>query len=266
MKWSYRTDMTGTGPSVTIYVDEYGDRGFSSKSSEYFCVTAILVPRESHRHMRAVVGGMRTVINTQRPLHWVDHFTAKQQDRRDMASRLCASIPGLVVVHTLAHKKTLISSDALKSDNTLFYHYATKLTLERAAFACQNWEGGSRLGRVVLAAIKGTIPSDTEAYYTRFQSGIRTRAPVDWLTPNVKVTTPETEDGLQLADLYQGMFATALNGTEADDKCGRHLIDVKHQVRRNPGGYAVGWGLKLYPESLIRQLICKAWWPSWGKI
>lgn len=251
-------------PAVTIYVDEYGDRGFSQKANPYFCVTAVLVPSEAHMQMRATISGMRATINTTKPLHWVDHFRPKHHDRRLLAAKMCAALDGVVVVYALAHKQTLICSDGLRTDNSRFYHYVTKLALERAAFALRSWPGGARHARVVLAAIKGTDPEDTLAYYRKIQGGGHTQAPVELLLPKAKVSTPGSEDGLQLADLHQGMFATALRNET--DSAGHYLWHVRKQVRRNPQGAAVSWGLKLYPPSLERDLAKTRWWPHWGQI
>lgn len=246
-------------PGVTVYVDEYGDRGFGPKASPYFCVTAVVVPQESHDFMRAVVGGLRHVVNTPKALHWVDHFTPKHQHRRDLASLMCAQIPGLLVVYALAEKRSLISSTELKKDGAIFYHYVTKLALERAAFSAAYWPGGRRTAKAVLAEIKNVAPDDTRAYFEKFRSGrAKSTAPTSVFLPNATIATPQQREGLQLADLYQGMFAAALQGDPFDADCARHLIQHRHQIRRSSRGDVLGYGIKIYGNNIDIRNRC--WW------
>ena len=42
----------GRLPKVEVYVDELGDRGFTSRSSQVFAMVAAMVPAESAPHMR----------------------------------------------------------------------------------------------------------------------------------------------------------------------------------------------------------------------
>lgn len=256
--------MSNTLSGAAIYIDEFGDRGFSGKASDWFCVTAVIVPDEAHDHMNAVIAGMASVIRTAKPLHWVEHFRPKRVDRREMASRLCASIPGVQVVYVLAHKKTLISSGELRSNNALFYHYVTKIALERAAYACKYWPGGPRVGRVVLEQIKNVAPEETKAYYAGFKRGFSSNAPLDCLHHDVKVETPDRRPGLQLADIYQGMLANALKGGAHDMECAQYVMRIRHQVRQHRSRGMLGYGVKVFGRESV--LTGRCWWESFSSL
>lgn len=109
---------------IEVFIDEYGDRGFGPQASRQFAMAALIVPREHLRHMRAIAIGLRGVINTPKPLHWVEHFTPKPKHawRRDLAAELLSGIPGAMLIFVLADKDSLEASPILKTDKDMFYN------------------------------------------------------------------------------------------------------------------------------------------------
>lgn len=247
-------------PKVEVYVDEYGDRGFSTKSSGVFAMTAVMVPAESAPHMRVVASGLRNEINTPKPLHWVEHFTPKPKHaaRRRLAADMVAAIPDVKVVYVIADKKTLIASEHLKHDQDAFYNYVTKLLLERVAYTAKYWPGGSRLALARLSSIKGTRDIDSISYLERVRDVRATNAPLQYLRWPPTWHGPERFDGLQIADLYMGMMGAALSGAHDDPLCAVHLLAHRAQIRRSPSGQLLGWGIKIYGDSSI--LTGRVWW------
>jgi hypothetical protein len=247
-------------PPVELYVDEYGDRGFTEKSSEVFAMTAVMVPGENAPHMRVVAAGLRAEINTAKPLHWVDHFTPKPKHaaRRQLAADMVASIPGLRVVYVVAHKETLIASQHLRSDQDAFYNYVTKLLLERVAFAARHWPGGRRKVLARLGHVRGMRHEDTVAYLEAARRYGKTKAPFEYIVWPPKWYGPDRWDGLQVADIYTGMLTCALRGAHDDMECARYLVAHRHQIRRGPLGQVLGYGIKLYGEA--HYLTSRTWW------
>ena len=223
-------------------------------------MVAVMVPAEAVDDLKVVVGGLRNVINTTKPLHWVDHFTPKPQHaaRRSLASRLVAAIPGAKVVYVVAHKSTLIASQSLRADRDLFYNYVTKLLLERVAFAAERWDGGSRLAIVRLGDVKNMDHVESLRYLNVVRESGRTRAPFKFIMWPPRWYGPDRFDGLQLADLYAGMLLCALRGDPADPGCAAYLLEHRHQIRRSPSGDIFGWGIKLFGDA--RYLKGRAWW------
>lgn len=250
----------GRLPKVEVYVDELGDRGFTTRSSDVFAMVAVMVPAESAPHMRVVAAGLRAEINTPKPLHWVEHFTPKPKHapRRRLAADMVAVIPGARVIYVIADKATLIASEHLKHDKDVFYNYVTKLLLERVAFAARHWAGGPRLAVARLSSIKGTRDVDSIEYLERVRRVGATKAPLEHIRWPPSWHGPERYVGLQIADLHMGMMGAALSGPVDDARCAENLLAHRAQIRRGPAGRVLGWGIKVYgdPTTLTQRI----WW------
>ncbi|HEY3546248.1 MAG TPA: DUF3800 domain-containing protein [Propionicimonas sp.] len=246
---------------VEVFVDEYGDRGFGLKASPMFAMTAVMVPEESVNHMRAVAGGLRSVIRTGKPLHWVEHFTPKPKhaERRALAAEMLAGIPGVVFLCVVADKATLEGSEYLKGDEDHFYNYVTKLLLERVAFQAKNWPGGARMALARLSSIRGTRERDSIEYLEAVRDRGRTTAPLQYIKWPPHWYGPERYDGLQIADLYTGIIGNAISGAPTEIECAAHLLRCRHQLRRGPRGQVLGWGVKVYGRDGF--LTERPWWP-----
>lgn len=257
----YRTlPQIGQLPKVEVYVDEYGDRGFSPKASPFFAMTAVMVPEEHAAHMRVVASGLRAEIRTTKPLHWVDHFTPKPKhaSRRQLAATLVAGIPGVSVTYVVAHKESMVGGEHLRSSQVAFYNYVTKLLLERVAYQAKGWPGGPRMAVCRLSSIKGTRDVDTIAYLEGVRTYGKTSAPMDFIKWPPSWHGPERYDGLQIADLYMGMMGSALSGRDQDLACAEGLLAHRGQIRRSAGGKVLGFGVKVYGDEAV--LTDRAWW------
>lgn len=252
----------GQLPKLHVYVDETGDRGFGPKASSFFAMTALLVPDESEWWMRAVAGGLRSLINTAKPLHWCEHFTAKRLDRRSQASDLLARVPGVQLQHVIAHKRTIREDAGMRDDKDRFYNYVSKLLLERVALAAKCWPGGSRLAIVRLGSVKHMDHNETRIYLDRMRSApTGTSVPIPW--EHIKWPPKWIGmdlDGLQIADLHAGMLNAALTGASEDQECARHLLACSHQLRRSPRGKIMGYGIKVLGDN--NYITGRCWWDS----
>lgn len=204
--------------------------------------------------------GMRAEINTKRALHWIEHFGgARQERRREAVSRMVAAIPGVKVVYVVCDKRSLISSNDLKNDNDLFYNYAMRLLLERVAQELRGWRGGARKGRLILGSVKNMDHKQSRLYLEHnitYNNTFNT----PWeniLWPPRWLGTAE-RDGLQLADLYLGMFRRAIERGSEDKKEARFLLRHGHQIRRGSNGNIMGYGIKMYGDPSF--LLSQPWW------
>ncbi|WP_353707655.1 DUF3800 domain-containing protein [Cellulosimicrobium sp. ES-005] len=249
-------------PRVEAFVDEVGDRGFTTKSSDVFAMVAVMVPQERVPDMKVVVGGLRHAVNTSKPLHWVDHFTPKPKHaaRRRLASQWIAKIPDVKVVYVVAHKATLIASQHLRADRDLFYNYMTKLLLERVAYQARYWPGGQRLAVARLSAVKNMDHIESVDYLNGARRYQHTRAPFENILWPPIWRGPDVFDGLQLADLYLGMLWCAIRGDHGDVDCAEMLLEHRHQLRRGPSGQVLGWGVKVFGDPAY--LTKRIWWPE----
>jgi hypothetical protein len=248
----------GALPKLNVYVDETGDRGFTAKSSPHFAMTALMVPEEDDWRTRATAAGLRGLIDTPGPLHWVEHFKAKRPERRTHAATLLAEMRTAKVVHVIADKATC----GLTRDGAIFYNYTTRLLLERVALAAQEWSGGSRLAIVRLGTVKGMDHAGTAQYLDHVRHGGCTTFDVPWQyikwPPNWQNTT---YDGIQLADIHAGMLNVALSGKPEDPKCAGDLLLCKHLLRRSTGGSLLGYGVKVIGQSSF--VTGRVWYRDW---
>ena len=258
----------GALSKLSVYVDETGDRGWNSKASRFFAMTALLVPSEDDWTVRYAAGGLRSVIHASRPdtttpLHWVDHFKAKRPERRLRAAQSLAAMPSAKVIHVVVPKDSARASTSGLSNGVRFYNYTTRLLLERVAHVAKTWDGGPRLAVVRLGAVRGMDHSDTEGYLDRVRNGRCPNYGVPW--EHIKwppVWSGTDWDGIQLADIHAGLLNVALTGAMDDEACAANLLLCKHQLHRSPAGHLLGYGVKVLGDARFVRDRC--WWPKWS--
>jgi hypothetical protein len=248
-------------PRVNVYVDETGDRGFSNNSSPFFAMTALMVPEEDDWCVRFTAAGLRALIDTDRPLHWVEHFKRKHPERRSRAAKQLSLIPNAKVVHVIA-PKAAVSRYTGMSNGVRFYNYTTRLLLERVAYAAQQWEGGMRLAVVRMGAVKGMDHQETADYLDYVRQGKCETYGVPWGLIKWPPKWLGTEyDGIQLADIHAGLLNAALTGARSDDACAENLLLCKHQLYRSPAGTLWGHGVKVIAG--YGYVLGRSWWNDW---
>ncbi|WP_188267565.1 MULTISPECIES: DUF3800 domain-containing protein [unclassified Streptomyces] len=262
----------GRLPKLHVYIDETGDRGFSTASrarSPFFAMTALIVPQEDEWNVKITAGGLRAYVHgaqpqqAVKPIHWVDHFRPKRPERREHAARTLAMMPNAKVVHVIAHKDTVNSDDGMRKDQGLFYNYTARLLLERVAYTAKHWPGGERLALVRLGLVKHMDHAAAEAAL----NGMRQDSDSSlWGVPWQHISWPPTwegtqRDGIQLADLHAGLLNTALSGDPADSRCAQNLLLCSHQLRRSATGKLLGYGVKIIGNADFVTTRC--WWGEW---
>jgi hypothetical protein len=258
-------EILGCLPKLRVYVDETGDRGLADNCSPFFAMTALMVPEEDDWTVRYAASGLRGVINTEKPLHWVDHFKAKHPDRRLKAATALAQMPSARVVHVIAPKGAVrIDYPGLRNTDR-FYNYTARYLLERVAHAAHKWPGGPRLAIVRLGAVKGMDHKETASYLDRVRTGIFDKyEEVPWQHIKWPLTWHGTDyDGIQLADIHAGLLNVALTGATGDATCAENLLLCKHQLHRSPTGHLLGYGVKLMArdDTFVTD---RCWWKKWN--
>ncbi|WP_158562743.1 DUF3800 domain-containing protein [Marinitenerispora sediminis] len=245
-------------PRLYVYIDETGDRGFADRSSAFFAMTALLVPEESDWLMRYATGGLRALIQTDKPLHWVEHFRRKHPERRIRAAEVLARLPDVSVLHVVADKATIHQDAGIRTNKDRFYNYLTKLVMERVALSAATWPGGPRSAIVRLGAVKQMDHKETLRYLELVRDrGSRFVVPWDHIKWPPKWLGTDW-DGIQIADLYAGMLHTALSGDVTDPSCAALFVRCGHQIRRGPRGQLLGYGIEIVgDESFVTK---RCWW------
>ncbi|MFJ6348633.1 DUF3800 domain-containing protein [Streptomyces sp. NPDC092046] len=253
----------GQLPKLHVYVDETGDRGLGPTTSPFFGMTALMVPAEDDWTVRHAAGGLRTVIGTTKPLHWVDHFKAKNADRRLWAATVLAQMPSARVIHVIAPKEAVRQNYPGLHDTSRLYNFTTKWLLERVAYAAQGWPGGPRFANVRLGHVRGMDHDATAEYLDRVRRGLHDQYPVPWRHIKWPVAWVGTDyDGIQLADIHAGILNVALTGAPDDEACAENLLLCKHQLHRTPNGRVLGYGVKVLGASTF--VTDRCWWKKWA--
>lgn len=240
-------------PRLRVYVDETGDRNFGpSRQSDWFTMTAVILPEEQHEDLRFVAGGLRRVIGMPEDamLHWVQHFKARRAHRRTTAAAWLARIPNLQLVHAVLHKPSVATDAHMRSAPDRAYSYTAKLLLERVANVAREWPTGPRLAQVRLGVVGGVDHAHTHRYLNHVAVHPRfgERA-IPWGHLRWPLTWSQSADfdGLQIADIYAGMLHAAIHQPNGASP----LLSCAHQHRRSP--YAarrvLGYGVKVYPDA-----------------
>ncbi len=164
------------------------------------------------------------------------------------------------MIYVVAHKPTLRASAAMRADGEMFYHWMTWLLLERVAHETRGSTGGARVARVRLGAVKGMDHARSQAYLSGTRDRDQGSVPWEHLYWPPKWHGTDEYDGIQLADIYLGMFRAALVGDAQDMLCAEMLLQHRHQIRRSTDGRLLGFGIKVYGQSAF--LCDRVWWPE----
>lgn len=252
-------------PRLELYVDETGDRGMSHKASPYFALTGILVPGTSTDYLRTVINGLKLEfgLGKDNPLHWVDHLTPQRRDRREMATRMLASVPDLTVIHIVANKASMTKDMGMAQSGAFFYNYMARLLLERALMHAASRPGGEHVLVARFGHVKGMIVQDSQDYLHSFKLGIR-QSPwnIPWHLMQGKPKWHQTKDfvGIQAADICAGVLGCALDAEFDDEECALLLKQQSHQIRRSFSGLAMGYGFKALGDAQF--LTSRSWWSA----
>lgn len=244
---------------IHVFVDESGDRNFAAnRQSDHFTMTAVCIPEESLLDMRFTVEGLRGVIKRNGVLHWKDHFRNRPKElwKRELAAEKISAMTYLKVVHVILDKPSLYANAHMRKDQTMAYNYVAMLLMERVSQVAKAWEGGERVALTRFGVVGGVDHGLTKSYLEDKALGPDPYG-IPWENILWPVSWKQQADyeGLQLADIYSGMFDAAVRLNLGD-----YLCRCGYQVHRSDRGQVTGYGLKLHPKESKVQLYQAAWW------
>lgn len=240
------------------FVDEAGDRGMGQKSSPYFIMGAVTVDDRSRVRLADAVAAAknRFGIPLQKPLHWTDH--CRTFARRQFVARSFAAVEGVQLNYVVFKKATIPRTSGLGEDTKKFYNYAAGVLLDRILLGAQYWPGGPRKVRPFFGHVRGFDHSGTVEYFA-LHGARHSYANRAFLEAQPKFIATDQSSGVQAADQYVGMLRDAICVDEFGGYEYPHLMTVRHQIRRGPGGKAVNYGLKCFAEPGFPETL--PWWP-----
>lgn len=181
---------------IEIHVDETGDRGFSSKSSPYFCLAACAF---RHSNARTVVRAMEALNFALRrplrqPIHAVDHL--KSHDKLMEAVEHLSRLP-VRVFFVVLPKASTPASAAMRSDDIHVYNFLARVLLERMSWFARDV---GLLAHPVFAAVARMPRRRLDDYISTLQH-MDTAIEWPWLRLPVEVEQAKNRVGMQWADI-----------------------------------------------------------------
>lgn len=181
---------------LEIHVDETGDRGFSSKSSPYFCLAACAF---RHSKAPAVIEAMEKLNLAlgrppRQPIHAAKHL--RTHGKLMEAVERLAILP-VRVFYVILPKASTPSDATMRSDDHFTYNYLARLLLERMSWFAR--DAGVH-AQPVFAAVKrmGRQRLDSYIDHLHYRS---TEIDWPWLKLPVEVDHAKNRVGMQWADI-----------------------------------------------------------------
>ena len=245
------TNLNNTTEPLLAFIDEIGDRGYSTKSSKYFAMTTVIFPVSVQQSVKNCISGIKTRLGIplKNALHWRKH--CQKHEVKNYVIREIAKLKGITVIFVISDKKTM------SKDHSIFYNAVAALTLERIL---RHTEKLNTKVSVWFGHVRGFNHTSTIDYFNnRDWKNIKYSnllVPPTWIPA-------ENNSGIQLADQYAGMLGSAMIMDNYGGFEPAYLEKIKHHIRKSDTGKISGYGIKAIsadenPKSFD-------WWPKGWK-
>jgi hypothetical protein len=189
-----------------VFVDETGDRGWGSKSSDIFVLSAIIVRDSDVPRLQVALDHINNTLGkpSGTTLHWAENI--KTHEQRKFVARTLGTIP-MTITNVIVMKRHIDSSTTRLNDATSMYNYAVRRPVERLSF-CMQRNGGEAV--VTFAHVRRFPYQKLHDYLARLQAG-DTQIKWQLFTGRPRIDQPSRVAGLQVADLVAGCLWAALH-------------------------------------------------------
>jgi len=234
--------------TLLAFVDEIGDRGHSRKSSEYFAMSAVILPAKGQQKVKDCIANIKIKlgIDLKVPLHWRKH--CNRHDVRKYVAGEIARLKDITVIYVISDKKTV------PEDHAKFYNIVAAFTLERIL---KHAEKTNSKVCVRFGHIRGFNHSSTIEFFNNRDWRLCNYAK---LLDQPKWIQADSNSGIQLADLYAGILGAAMIADRFGNFEAGYLETVKHQIRMSAEGKISGYGIKAI--SADNEPTSFKWWPD----
>lgn len=247
--------------SFEVCIDESGDQGFTftgeHRSSEWFVLSAIVFPISNAAPVQEAILELKPKIGCDLRKHV--HFKSLKAEQRRIAATSVAELKDFVrACVVMIHKPCLQSPEAFGEKNRLYF-YSVRLLLERVSWLCsaarehREKKFGNGTAKVIFSSMTEVSRQHIGDY---FQILRNTPTSIDWNVINptqFETLSPNRRPGLQVADIVAGSFFCA-DHPKSKSRCDEWVGIVKPALFRSAKGKYRGYGLKLFPESVEKQI------------
>jgi hypothetical protein len=226
-------------PAFRAYIDESGQRAATVKSSDYFIMSAVIVPDRSAAESKGLLASMRADLGRLpgHPLHWSRIRGHADRLRGTQALGRC----GFLRVSSVIVCKRYLKREPDFDDDSA-YLYTFKYLLERLSWFADD-EGGD-VG-YTLAHVVHFPKEKLRDYERRLRqkpSQIRWHA----ISGDGAMDQPSRIEELQLADIAASATAAAFNADRFGNTEPRYLKEIAPVLYRRKGKL-ISYGMKMHP-------------------
>lgn len=243
---------------LNAYIDEAGDEGFKPGASQWFIISAVVVQQANDRAFASVINKIKYRLwgnITRQPIHWV---RLRHEKKRVVIHEICQHEFTLFAV--ALEKKYLVrerfDSHYDRENRMKFrwamYFYATKLLVERI---CKYAERQGARVNLIFENRSSISYRDLRDYLTFMTDypGPYSRRPTipRRMIKSVEPHNKEVKKLLQVADVCSGALKDALEINQYGDIEESYIMGLAEKFDRS-GGKLWGYGLKLFPRSMLK--------------
>jgi hypothetical protein len=229
-----------------VYIDEAGDRGSGSRSSEHFLVAAVIVRESNLERTRQDLTDLASVLG-RGPGHPI-HFRNLNHSRRIKAAADLAMLPIDAIAMAILCKRHFLQVDtSYLSLPDPMYFFAVGLALERASWYLR--EQGATEARVNIAHIRRLDVIKLSDHRRTIESA----SPATHWRPfeghPFEVGTPTGEQLLQVSDIAASSAFQAIEPDPYGNTERRYLDSFRPKLYRcGPRSVVTKRGLRVYPR------------------
>jgi Protein of unknown function (DUF3800) len=233
-----------------VYIDEAGDRGRASGSSEHFVVSAVVVRDENDAAVREQLNTSKALLGFQPET--VLHFRKLSHSKK---VKICQEIGGFSVgciISTVVCKRRLepFASSGLSylSNPDPLYLWAVRLVLERISWFVRDDGGGSAL--VTFAHLTRFKAKNLHNYRKALR---HSETSIHWSSFSnhpFRINAPDKIHLLQVADCTASAVFKAVEKDPFGITERRYLAELRPVIYRYGTSPVTSYGLKVFPSNV----------------
>jgi hypothetical protein len=229
---------------ATFYIDESGEEGFSTTSSEWFILGGVAHTRGAVDECAARYDAFKTEYNKES--NWYFHFQKKSHDERVGFIRWMRETQ-YVGFSIAVHKPSLVHTDRFQKKYYLYF-YALRLLLEKATYWTKHAANEPML--LYLSSRRGLRKEDLQDYFFRVQNSPHIKQDkIVWdhlVHDDVRIQDNKSLRGLQMADCVASSVAKALEYSGYGNTERRYIDELSPILYRYPN--SIRHAIKLWPD------------------
>jgi len=226
-----------------VFVDETGDRGWGSKSSDIFVLSAIIVRDRDLAQIEAALSRIKRTLGKpdHATLHWAENI--KDHSQRKLVAREIGGLP-ISITNVIVMKRHVDPETTRLNDATSMYNYAVRRLVERLSFYMQK-RGGEAV--VTFAHVRRFPYQKLHDYLDRLRAS-DTYIRWNLFTGKPKIDQPNRVPGLQAADLVAGCLWAALTTDRYGAYETAYLREIYKLLFIGPNRKITSYGMNIVGE------------------